>query len=517
MCHKFFIKHFLNTEISLNNKSQNSASIITFYHDIEQNFDSHADPAECRQMVSEFLKLEKKYNISSTYNVVGKLFIDQPDLVNSISNEGQEVAFHSFNHQTDWNPAYFSNEIELCRKVSKKPTGYRSPRSQITQSAVKDIWKNGFLWNAEGDNHTEPYYIYKGLVRLPIAGDDWSLYLGHVSTDKWVQNFSKLLKSRTYVAFGLHDYIASTDPEKILQAWEKLLQIAVESGALLLNFSEVADLFRRTTVSKYIKNNKHNKNYNISKLFIRQTFADVIEIEAKKLDKPVIANLYLIDEKLPFSIKELAKEVYSISTDPGLISKHESDVCSETPPDKVLELKPKVNFADIIVCMNCIEYQFWPDQLADKIKQIGKIGATFIVTFPSIHEDSSSYSEYFPESIKHYFNKDEFQEWANQIGPGEIICTEDIIAGENLDKIRSGILQSEYYKRSPQKVTICLFKGTVQKKYMPSSNRKTILISDNTFRFPNPVYDRIRIILKQTVRRLFKPLRRVGKIILKRN
>jgi peptidoglycan/xylan/chitin deacetylase (PgdA/CDA1 family) len=221
----------------LNNKNQNSASIITFYHDIEQNFDSQADPAECRQMVSEFLKLEKKYNISSTYNVVGKLFIDQPDLVDSITKEGQEVAFHSFNHQTDWNPAYYSNEIELCRKVSKIPTGYRSPRSQITPSAVKDIWKNGFLWNAEGDYHTEPYYIYKGLVRLPIAGDDWSLYLGHVSADKWVQNFIKLLKSRTYVAFGLHDYIASADPEKILQAWEKILQIAVESGALLLNLS----------------------------------------------------------------------------------------------------------------------------------------------------------------------------------------------------------------------------------------------------------------------------------------
>ena len=497
----------------MNNKSQNSASIVTFYHDIEQNFDSPADPVECRQMVSEFLKLEKKYNISSTYNIVGKLFVDQPDLVDSISKGGQEVAFHSFNHQTDWNPAYFSNEIELCRKVSKIPKGYRSPRSQITQSAVKDIWKNGFLWNAEGDYHTEPYYIYKGLVRLPIAGDDWSLYLGHVSIDKWVQNFSKLLKSRKYVAFGLHDYIASTDPEKILQAWEKLLEIAVESGALLLNFSEVAELFRRTTISRYIKNNKDNKFNN---LFIRQTFADVIKSEAKKLDKPVIANLYLIDEKLPFSIKELAKEVYYISANSDLISKYESNVYSETKIEKVLELNPEVNFADLIICMNCIEYQFLPEQLADKIKQIGKIGATFIVTFPSAHENSSSYIEYFPESIKHYFNKDEFRAWANQIGPGEIICTEDITAGENINKISNGILQSENFKLSQNKITNCLFKGTVQNIYLPSSNRKTISISENTFSFPNPVYEKIRIILKQTVGRVLNPLRKVGKIILNR-
>ena len=232
--------------------------MITFYHDIEQNYDSQADPAECRRMVDEFLKLEKKYNIPATYNVVGKLFNQQPDLIERIINEGQEVAFHSFNHQTDWNPQYYSNEIDLCRKVSPIPTGYRSPRSQINQSAVKTIWEKGFLWSAEGDYHTEPYFIYKGLVRLPITGDDWSLHMGKVSADKWVRGFLKLLKSRTYIAFGLHDFVASLDPEKILHAWEKILQIAVESEALLLNFSEAAELFRRTAMSRYLKVNKIN-------------------------------------------------------------------------------------------------------------------------------------------------------------------------------------------------------------------------------------------------------------------
>ncbi len=52
------------------------SNMVTFYHDIEQDIDSDikADPEECRRIVNEFLRLEARYNIPVTYNVVGKLF-----------------------------------------------------------------------------------------------------------------------------------------------------------------------------------------------------------------------------------------------------------------------------------------------------------------------------------------------------------------------------------------------------------------------------------------------------------
>ena len=67
-----------------------------FYHDIEQNLDNNVDPHECRQMVTEFLALEKQFGVSGTYNVVGRLFQEQPDMIDWIVEAGQAVAFHYY-------------------------------------------------------------------------------------------------------------------------------------------------------------------------------------------------------------------------------------------------------------------------------------------------------------------------------------------------------------------------------------------------------------------------------------
>jgi hypothetical protein len=459
-------------------KHQSQPSIITFYHDTEQNYDSNADPLDCRSMVNEFLKLEKKYNVSTTYNVVGKLFKEQPDLIDNILNEGQEVAFHSYNHQTDWNSEYYLNEIGLCRKVSKIPTGYRSPRSQINQSAVHAIWENGFLWNAEGDYHSEPYFIYEGLVRLPITGDDWPIYLGEVTADKWIHNFAKILKSRTYIAFGLHDYIASFDPEKILGAWEKILQIGIESGALILNFSETAEYYRRSAVSKYLKSRKGYNNKN--KAYFPAPFEALIKKEAELLNDPVMANLYYVNKKIPATISNSIKAIYYIPVDSGIIEDLESK-----------DLKSQKKFADLIICANCIEYQFRPANLLNIIKQIGKIGATYIVIFPLSEDEDFPSNDSVLDRIKHYFSKDEIQDWANQLGPANIICLND---NKNNNWVVIGKIQNQ--------------KEIVQE-------RKIISISEIIFLFPNPFFESIRINIEVLKGKLIKIIRIIGKKIPK--
>jgi hypothetical protein len=234
--------------------------MVTFYHDIEQNLDSKANPKECRQIVKEFLYLETKYGIPVTYNVVGKLFREQPDLIELIIQEGQEVAFHSYNHQPDWQPRYYSDEITLCRAVSSLPCGYRSPQSKWNRTTLKILWEKGFLWNAESDRHKEPYFIYEGLVRLPIAQDDWPLHTGALSIEEWVQQFPRLLKMRSYFGFGCHDFVTSFATEERLKAWEKVLQIAIENKTLVVTFSEAADLFRRAAALHYYS--KHAKTWN---------------------------------------------------------------------------------------------------------------------------------------------------------------------------------------------------------------------------------------------------------------
>ncbi|MHA1170121.1 MAG: polysaccharide deacetylase family protein, partial [Candidatus Hodarchaeales archaeon] len=149
--------------------------VVTFYHDVEQNMDSSSNVDKCRYALNEALKIEKKNGITATYNVVGKLFMEQPDIIDRIVKSGSEVAFHSFNHQNDWKPSFFYDEVKLCREMSSLPVGYRSPRSQWNLSTLNALMKYNFIWTAENDLHGEPYLIRDKLMRLPISQDDWFL------------------------------------------------------------------------------------------------------------------------------------------------------------------------------------------------------------------------------------------------------------------------------------------------------------------------------------------------------
>jgi hypothetical protein len=497
----------------ISKKQQPASSMVTFYHDIEQNIDSKANPMECRQMVKEYLKLEKKYNISVTYNVVGKLFQEQQDLIEWILQEEQELAFHSYNHLSDWNPEYYSDEIDLCRKVSSLPCGYRSPRSRWNQTTLKSLWERGFLWNAEYDKHKEPYFIYKGLVRLPIAADDYFLHTGTQTVDEWVQQFSKLLKSRPYFAFGSHDYITSFDPEERLKAWEKILKIAIENKTLLVSFSEATDLFRRASLSKYYSAAAKNWNRSTKFLYRTKRFQEIVRTEVKKLNQPVIADLGSGGGLLSSPLKDIAKKIYLIDNALGVFADFDSDSCITVCLREVTDSNLPDNSIDLVICSRIIEYLFWPDLLAYEIKRIGKIGATYFVTFPALQGYPPSHEGSPPARIRRYFTPDEIQKWANQIGPGRLI-------GIQYERPEPDNLETEERYRATEKTPapdVCptnwVYIGTIQHKLTPKRYRETIPVSVFNFSLSSQRYEHLKGYLANVIRWFPKPILQVIKWI----
>jgi peptidoglycan/xylan/chitin deacetylase (PgdA/CDA1 family) len=461
--------------------------MITFYHDIEQNFDSNANAMECRKMVYEFLKLEKKYNISSTYNVVGKLFIEQPDLIEMILKEGQEVAFHSYNHFRDWKPEYFSNEISLCRKVSPIPKGYRSPRSQINKTAVQTLWDEGFYWTAERDQHSEPYYIYKGLIRLPITADDWPLYEGKVTSVEWVQKFNKLVQNRSYVAFGLHDFVATKNPEEILKAWEKILQIAVTKKALIMTFTETADLFRRATNSKNILLNNHINE--INKDTFPKEFDELIKIEISNLSNPKVAFLCYRYEELPDKYREIIEKNNYLVVESGSSSRN--DIGNESS---------RLNSIDLLICTDTIEYTYLPECLAGEIKKMCKIGASLIVKFSHSIDNEFATTENRLGIMNLLYTPAQIIKWSNQIGSGFLVRLDN----EKLD--------SQKYSRN--KSNHFVYVGKVQNINSPQQNNRIIPLSRAGFHFPNSSIERYKINLENTGLKLIKPIKEIVRKVL---
>ncbi len=505
----------MSMKIRETTKTSNATNIITFYHDIEQDIDSKANPEECRQMVKEFLKLEKKYSVPATYNVVGKIFEGQPDLIEWIKQEGQEVAYHSYNHQSDWQPRYFADEIRLCRKVSPIPVGYRSPSSQWDKTTLSTLWENGFLWNAEGDTHKEPYFIHKGLVRLPIAFDDWPLHTNTMNVNAWVQHFVESFTKRNYIALGLHDSVASFAPEERLQAWERVLKIAAENGSLLLTFSEAADLYRRAAVSKYYSSTAKSWNKGTKTLYRTKRFIEMLRSETEKLEQPVIADLGSAGGVLTSNLKDIAAKIYCVDNSPGMVADVDLGSKVQAWIGDATESGLPDDSIDFVICTRIIEYLSWPDHLADEIKRVGKMGAKFFVTFPALRSTPPFNEGYPPDKIRRHFNKDEIYKWASQIGEGRLIgiqYNEEEPFNPEMERQYRSI---ENIQPSDMYPTNWVYIGTIQNKTVTKQRKIIIQLKDFTFQFPNDKYDYYKMFKK--VGRLFPPaIRKLGKRVLGR-
>jgi len=450
------------------------SNVVTFYHDIEQNIDVEADPAKCRQMVKEFLKLEKKYGITATYNIVGKLFQEQPDLIEWIRQEGHEIAFHAYGNYPDWGPEYYSSEVDLCRKVSAEPKGYRSPRSQWDQNTLRSLWENGFLWNAESDKSTKPYFIYNGLVRLPIATDDWSLHTNDMTVDEWINRFSELLKNRSYFGFGSHDCVASHAPQEQLKAWEKILQTALENNVLLVTFAEAADLFRRMALSRYYSSNAEIWNQRTKALYRTKRFQEMIRNEAEKIKQPIVADLGSGGGVLSSFLKDAAKKIYCVDNAPGMVSDVGVDGCIQACLGEVTDSNLPDDSIDLVICARIVEYLFWPDRLADEIKRIGKTGATYFVTFPAFQETLPTGGENAPDRIRHYFTPDEIQKWASQIGSGRLVGVQYDSKEPDTPEKEQQYREIEENPPKDMHPTNWVYIGKVENKNKSKNYRKTI-------------------------------------------
>lgn len=449
-------------------------NMVTFYHDIEQDLDSDADPKICIKIIDEFLQLEKKYNISSTYNIVGSLFNKFPELINKIKRDGHDISFHSYTHNTDWTADIYAQEIEMCRNSDDKIIGYRSPRSLWNETTLHALWKYGFLWNAEYDNKSEPYFIYKNIVRLPIATDDWGIHVNDIKTEDWINKFSELLDSRKYFGFGTHDFTFSKDPQRYLEAYEKVIQIASEKNVLICNFSQVADLFRRTCLSEFYTDISKNWNKDTRVLYRTKRFQELIRAEAEELKKPVVADLGSGGGVLSVQLQDIASKIYCVDNSNGMLTDLTPDHKIEPILGEVTNTNISSDSVDFIICARVLEYITSPDHVANEIKRIGKLGGKFLVTVPAYLDDGPSNEGGVPDKLRKHFKAEEISSWANQIGSGELIGVH-YFQGEpenEKDEVRYRIIE----KKQPKDLipTNWVFIGTIENKQNAYFNYSTI-------------------------------------------
>jgi hypothetical protein len=192
----------------------NGARTICIVHDVERGlghldvdapFAAAAD-ALAPACLDAMLAHERDAGVHATYSVVGTLY---DELRPRIEAGGHALAFHSWDHAVDGDGA--QEQLARCRGVDYRAKGYRPPRSKLTaECSDENLLFHNFEWLASSRyslGFAAPR-MSRGLVRLPIAFDDFALYKEGIAYEHWEREALAAIEASDFIAFGLHDCYA---------------------------------------------------------------------------------------------------------------------------------------------------------------------------------------------------------------------------------------------------------------------------------------------------------------------
>lgn len=207
-------------------------------HDIERGWGHRdVDPgfaAEARvpssRALDVMLSVEDRAGVTATYHVLGRLF---SEVRGPIEERGHGIAFHSYDHRRS------RGQLDRCREVDLRVAGYRPPRSRLTwELRDPNLLRHDFQWLAAGEGALDRGLpgVENGVVKLPIALDDFPLHTGATSYRDWEGRLLRELEEREFFAFSLHDCYA----DHWLPGYEELLS-RLPDRARLATLDEVAN------------------------------------------------------------------------------------------------------------------------------------------------------------------------------------------------------------------------------------------------------------------------------------
>jgi peptidoglycan/xylan/chitin deacetylase (PgdA/CDA1 family) len=253
---KYLILKLTNKKISGENFwPYNKKYAITLTHDV--------DTEKGFKNIPMLLKIEEKYNITSSWNIVGHSYKLEFKYIDNLVEQGHEIVLHGFNH--DNKLAYIKNEdielrfqkcLELLQRYNIK--GFRSPsllRSDRLfgilpkyfqyDSSIPDTEIYSPIGNRNGCCSVFPFFI-NNLLELPltIPQDAVLLNLGY-SPEKifsaWINKLNWIKSIGALAVVNTHPDPHYSGNAKMSKLYEKFIETIVKDpNAWIANPCEIA-------------------------------------------------------------------------------------------------------------------------------------------------------------------------------------------------------------------------------------------------------------------------------------
>jgi hypothetical protein len=150
--------------------------------------------------LEEMRRIEAELGVRATYFVFGS---QMSEVRTELEADGHAVAFHSFDDRPDR-----EDQLHRCREVDYRIKGYRPRKSKFTvELSDRDLLWHNFEWVAGAPRaiDSQSPQMRTGLVRLPIACDDYPPDGRVLSWDEWERRALSRIAEAEFTAVSLPD------------------------------------------------------------------------------------------------------------------------------------------------------------------------------------------------------------------------------------------------------------------------------------------------------------------------
>jgi peptidoglycan/xylan/chitin deacetylase (PgdA/CDA1 family) len=226
----------LNARSALLPESFKKRKNIFIYFDYEREFGGFKSNIS-DLFISELLAVLDSYNLKTTWFTVGKIFELYPDSINSLLQNGHELASHSYSHSILQKMSREELNIDFSNFSSCNPKyhivrGFHSPQGRWNPDMYRVLHNMGYHYDLAFEKSKRkglPFFVgpkNRSILRLHTAGDDWPLYVDNYSELEIYQYFVSIINNIQpghISGIGFHPWILNSN-DRIYEGFKQFIE-----------------------------------------------------------------------------------------------------------------------------------------------------------------------------------------------------------------------------------------------------------------------------------------------------
>jgi peptidoglycan/xylan/chitin deacetylase (PgdA/CDA1 family) len=177
--------------------------------------------------IDRALRILADFDITATWCWVGQQAVDRPDLIQRASNEGHEIALHTWNHRylhqltdEEQREDFLRTREAIERLTGVTPIGHKTAGWRYNEATHMIAQEIGVDWIMDIPSGDQPSFVQPDPTRPPLVNlapswlwDDYTWYVDRIASpnqvaNAWQDDLDQLREEGGLMSLTLHPFVS---------------------------------------------------------------------------------------------------------------------------------------------------------------------------------------------------------------------------------------------------------------------------------------------------------------------